>query len=763
MNQDQTRCLWVSENIRATLGYSTEEALVADWWKNHIYPEDVNDAVARYQAFVASRSSLDHEYRFCRKDGSLVWIRDQLRYVSGDSVSHDTIVGAWTDITDQKRSHQEMIAASERRRILFEEARDGICVLDSSFAVVDANHSFASMTGLVSKDMLLGKHPWDWDDNYPTEEEFRHVFSPLPDRAFSIETVFRRPDGSTIDVEISINPVGIGGNQLLFTLCRDISERLRAESELEDYNRELSALFNISASLRKATDAASLFNSGIADATTALDADASVIAVLSDDCQQYLVEQAAGAWEALMGKSFNIADSAVARTVAGNTVFITEDGACEAYDAQLQLGVGPAVFVPLKWGGDNEGVLAVGRSSTVESHPFNDNDVRLLSSIGEMMGVALHRIHLMENMRRRLANIQALRNIDMAIAGSLDLRVIYNVALNEIISQLDVDAATILSVDVHSQRLEYAAGKGFYTTAIEHTSIALGESPAGRAALEQVVIFLPDSNNHDKLVRKEMLADEKFVDYAVVPLVAKGRTLGVLELFNRSPRRRDQEWRSMFDALGGQIAIAMDSALLFRDLGRKHQELMQAYDATLEGWTRALALKEEETEEHSKRVVTMTMQIARSMDVGDEDLVHIRRGALLHDIGKIGIPDAVLLKPGKLNEEEWQVMRRHPTYAYEMLAPIAYLRRALDIPYCHHERWDGSGYPRGLKAEQIPLAARIFSAVDVYDALTSERPYKTAWSHDDAVQYLQEQSGKQFDPAVVAALIAWFREHQPSR
>jgi len=248
-----------------------------------------------------------------------------------------------------------------------------------------------------------------------------------------------------------------------------------------------------------------------------------------------------------------------------------------------------------------------------------------------------------------------------------------------------------------------------------------------------------------------------------VPLVAKGRTLGVLELFNRSPRRRDQEWRSMFDALGGQIAIAMDSALLFRDLGRKHQELMQAYDATLEGWTRALALKEEETEEHSKRVVTMTMQIARSMDVGDEDLVHIRRGALLHDIGKIGIPDAVLLKPGKLNEEEWQVMRRHPTYAYEMLAPIAYLRRALDIPYCHHERWDGSGYPRGLKAEQIPLAARIFSAVDVYDALTSERPYKTAWSHDDAVQYLQEQSGKQFDPAVVAALIAWFREHQPSR
>lgn len=761
IHNGEPRSLWISQSILPMLGYSIEEALAPGWWQQHIHRDDREAALAGYDKLVADKSELDQQYRFYRKDGRLVWIRDQLRYVSRGDINSDVIVGAWTDITELRHSQQDMVAASERRHVLFEEARDGICVLDSNFAVIEANHSFARMTGRDNRELLLGLHPWDWDQNYPTEEAFKGVFATIPGGSTSLETVFLRPDGSVIDVEISINPVGVGGNQLMFTLCRDISERLRAEAELEDYSRELSALFNISTSLRMASDAVSLFSSGLAEVKKALNADTCVIAVLSDDRQQYLVEQASGAWQELIGKSFNITDSSAAMTVAHSAVYVTEDSASEAYDPQLQLGVGVAVFAPLNWGAENEGVLAVGRMAANEPLPFNDNEVRLLASIGEMMGVALHRIHLTADLRRRLDNIQALRNIDVAIAGSLDLRTVLNVALNETIAQLDVDAAAILSFDVHTRRLEYTDGKGFYTTAIESSSVPLGESPAGRAALEQEIVFLPDPNCQDKLLRKEMLADEKFVDYAVVPLVAKGRTLGVLELFNRSPRKRNHEWHAMFEALGGQIAIAMDSAMLFRDLGRKHQELMQAYDATLEGWgwARALALKEEETEEHSKRVVTMTVAIARTMGVSDEELVHVRRGALLHDIGKIGIPDAILLKPGKLTEEEWEIMRRHTTYAYDMLAPIAYLRQALDIPYCHHERWDGSGYPRGLKGQQIPLAARIFSAVDVYDALISVRPYKTAWSHGDALQYLHEQKGKHFDPAVVDALTDWFSQH----
>ena len=182
-------------------------------------------------------------------------------------------------------------------------------------------------------------------------------------------------------------------------------------------------------------------------------------------------------------------------------------------------------------------------------------------------------------------------------------------------------------------------------------------------------------------------------------------------------------------------------------------DLVLAYDATIEGWSRALDLRDRETEGHTQRVTELTIKLARMMTRNDEELVHIRRGALLHDIGKMGIPDNILLKPGPLTTEEWEVMRRHPFYAYELLAPIPFLRPALDIPYCHHEKWDGSGYPRGLKAEEIPLSARIFAVVDVWDALCSDRPYRQAWEPARAMLYIQEQSEHHFDPRVVASFL----------
>ncbi len=180
-------------------------------------------------------------------------------------------------------------------------------------------------------------------------------------------------------------------------------------------------------------------------------------------------------------------------------------------------------------------------------------------------------------------------------------------------------------------------------------------------------------------------------------------------------------------------------------------ELVEAYDATIEGWSRALELRDEETEGHTLRVAEMTLKLAAAMGIGEEELVHIRRGALLHDIGKIGIPDEILLKPGKLNDEEWEIMKQHPVFAYNMLSRITYLESALNIPYCHHEKWDGSGYPQGLKGEQIPLAARIFAIIDVWDALRSDRPYRKAWPEDKVQNYIRSMSGSHFDPSVVEA------------
>jgi putative nucleotidyltransferase with HDIG domain len=188
---------------------------------------------------------------------------------------------------------------------------------------------------------------------------------------------------------------------------------------------------------------------------------------------------------------------------------------------------------------------------------------------------------------------------------------------------------------------------------------------------------------------------------------------------------------------------------------RKQAEevLRESYDTTLEGWAHALELRDHGTVEHSRNVVQLTVDLARAMGFAEDGLTHIRRGALLHDIGKMGVPDSILLKPGTLDECEWEIMRRHPQYAYELLEPIEYLRPVLDIPYCHHEKWDGSGYPRGLKGEEIPLPARLFAIVDVWDALRTDRPYRKAWPIENARTVILEQSGYHFDPMVVHSFL----------
>jgi putative two-component system response regulator len=202
------------------------------------------------------------------------------------------------------------------------------------------------------------------------------------------------------------------------------------------------------------------------------------------------------------------------------------------------------------------------------------------------------------------------------------------------------------------------------------------------------------------------------------------------------------------------IHAALEKRRLEQEHARAHHALLLAYDATIEGWSRALDLRDRETEGHTLRVTAMTLALARRMGIPEGDLVHVRRGALLHDIGKLGVPDQILHKPAPLTDEEWVVMRRHPEYARELLEPIDFLRPALAIPLCHHERWDGQGYPRGLRGEEIPLVARLFAVVDIWDALRSDRPYRRAWTHAQAEAHLREIAGTHLDPAAVAAFLA---------
>ncbi|HXQ32642.1 MAG TPA: HD domain-containing phosphohydrolase, partial [Anaerolineales bacterium] len=246
---------------------------------------------------------------------------------------------------------------------------------------------------------------------------------------------------------------------------------------------------------------------------------------------------------------------------------------------------------------------------------------------------------------------------------------------------------------------------------------------------------------------------EDFVCYFGTPLIVKGKVEGVLEVFHRAPLHPYPDWLDFLNTLARQAGIAIENATLFENLEQSNRELSQAYDATIEGWSRALDLRDKETEGHTQRVTEMTIKLARRFGFNEEEVLHIRRGALLHDIGKMGVPDNILLKPDSLTEEEWIIMRKHTQYAYDLLKPIAFLRSALDIPSCHHEKWDGTGYPRGLKGEDIPLAARIFAVVDVYDALTSDRPYRQAWPKEKALEHIRSLAGLHFDPQVVDAFL----------
>ncbi|MCJ7625569.1 MAG: PAS domain S-box protein [Anaerolineaceae bacterium] len=364
------------------------------------------------------------------------------------------------------------------------------------------------------------------------------------------------------------------------------------------------------------------------------------------------------------------------------------------------------------------------------------------------------RVQAEERIQRQLRRLDGLRKIDQAIIGTLDLKIPLNILLEQVTQQLNVEAADILIHNPHTHTLEFMVGIGFRTTALQYTNLRLGESYAGRTALERRIVHIPNMSHIDNgFAKSPQLKDEDFISYYGVPLIAKGEVKGVLEVFHRVEFHPDIEWLSYLETLAGQAAIAIDNANLFNDLQRSNLEITRAYDSTLEGWAKALELRDQETEGHSRRVVTLTLKLARALDIREDELIHVRRGALLHDIGKMGIPDRILQKPGPLDEVEWEIMRHHPLYAYEWLSSIQYLQPALDIPYCHHEKWNGSGYPRGLKGEEIPLTARIFAVVDVWDALLSKRPYRDAWPEEKVRSYIQEQAGSHFDPEVVTAFL----------
>ena len=624
-----------------------------------------------------------------------------------------------TPTPDQKAAAAVLEKSELRYRRLFETAQDGILILDAKTgAINDVNPYLIDMLG-YSREEFVAKKLWEVGA-FKDVEASKRSFQILQKKEYvRYENLpLRAKDGRLVQVEFVSNVYLVADEKVIQCNIRDISDRKLAETALEvNDESHWSLVKNLPVGI-------------------IVHAPETRIILCNPEASQILGMSA----EQIQGKI----------PCDTGCSFVRENGTrmpMEEYPYNQVIATGQQLknfVMGVARGTDKEYLwVLVNAYSEFDSSKVLRQVVVTFSDITNIKCAE-------DRVQQHLEHLTALVEIDRAINFSFDLNLSLRTLLTHVLVQLEVDAADVMLFNPSSQSLEFVAGRGFHTRAIEHALQPLGEGYAGRVALERSIVHIADLTQEcDTYLRKILLAGEKFISYHGVPLIAKGQVVGVLEIFHRTRLDRDGEWLDFLKALAAQAAIAIDNVTLFDNLQRSNTELFQAYDATIEGWSRALELRDNETEGHTQRVAVLTVKLARLFGLSDAELVQVRWGALLHDIGKMGIPDGILLKHDALTEAEWVVMKKHTVYAYEMLSPIRYLRAALDIPYAHHEKWDGSGYPLGLKGEQIPLVARIFAVVDVWDALRSDRLYRSSWSVEKVREHLLSLSGTHFDPHVV--------------
>jgi len=660
------------------------------------------------------------------------------------------------ELAERKRAEADLEESEERFELAMNASNDGLFDWDLKTNAIYYSPGWKKMIGYEDHELPNDFSVWEKttapEDVKKSWELQQKLISKQIDR-FVLEFKMTHKDGHWVDILSRAKAIfDYKGKAIrIVGTHTDISERKQAEKRLKQSTDELSRLYRASGAL-------------LTSASPNLEnlAQAIVKAVLVEfehtNCSLILVQPNSDLLDrvAVTGPyADEVAQSELRLSGPGLVPDVIQTGGIinlpdvttnPSYVSNWK-SAHSEIAVPLKVG---ERVIGVIDLQSEEPDAFSEQDERLISSFAARAALAIENARLFSSSKHRLKRLVSLREIDKAIIGSFDLRISLNVLLEHLRSHLNVDAAAVLTYQKNIQTLTFSHSQGFRTAALQHTNLRLGKGYAGKVALERSKIAIPDLKQDESgFLESPYLKNEGFRVYYGLPLIAKGELVGVLEIFHRSALKLDDEMEDFLSALTGQAAIAIDNINLFSDLQRSNMDLELAYHATIEGWAKALEMRDMETEGHSRRVVNLTMEIAQRMGLSSSEQVHIRRGALLHDIGKMGVPDNILQKPGKLTEEEWVIMRLHPVFAYNWLSPIQYLRPALDIPYSHHERWDGAGYPRGLKGERIPLAARIFAIVDVFDALSSDRPYRKAWSEEKALEYIQEQSGKHFDPQVV--------------
>ena len=355
----------------------------------------------------------------------------------------------------------------------------------------------------------------------------------------------------------------------------------------------------------------------------------------------------------------------------------------------------------------------------------------------------------------RQSQLGALMGVGRAINSSLGLKRVLEEVMDTLIELMRAERGFLMLRYPNTGELSVRIARGIAHVNLDEESFKVSRTIVTRVAEFGEPILTTNAQNDPRFNSQMSIAAFQLRSILCAPLKIKNELIGVIYVDNRARSGIFQESElGLIKAFADQAAVAIDNAQLFENLQASNRELQDAYQATLEGWVQALDMRDKETEGHTQRVTILTERLARSMGVEGDALINIIRGALLHDIGKMAIPDGILLKPDKLTDDERALIQKHPQYAFDMLRRIEFLLPAIDIPYCHHEKWDGTGYPRGLKGEEIPFAARIFPVVDVWDALISDRPYRKGYPQDEVRERIKADSGKHFDPRVVEAFFA---------
>ena len=393
---------------------------------------------------------------------------------------------------------------------------------------------------------------------------------------------------------------------------------------------------------------------------------------------------------------------------------------------------------------DNQltGLISVWRSGREKE--FIPSELEFLSNLAHQVGIAIQNARLFEKTRQQLADLEVIQSLATALRSAENFDEALPIILDQLIKLLGAGSALLDVIDPSTGEIVSQLAHGVWAP-VTGMRTKIDQGVSGHVISTGQPYITSDIVADGLVMRSELVGGLNNV--VAVPIVAQEHPIGALWVGQQSSITNEEV--VLLTALGEMIGNTFHRMMLHEETRNQAKEIELAYDNTLSGWAKALELRDKETEGHSRRVEELTLQIARIMKISEPEILHIRRGVLLHDIGKMGIPDQLLWKTTSLSDEEWAEMRKHPEYAYDLLHPIEFLRPALDIPYYHHEKWDGTGYPHGLKGEQIPLSARIFSIVDVFDALSNDRPYRKAWPMEKVLEYINEQSGKFFDPDIV--------------